>query len=110
MRLDEESEDFLRIRSLYLPEIVIAYNTVLCTAGHMISRDELLTSMDLASIVANERFGLTEAFVEAGRMKELVRSFAETSKVMLKLNESGKARKDKRSRQGRTLAIWEING
>ena len=76
----------------------------------MISRDELLTSMDLSTIIANERSGLTEAFVEAGRMRELVRGFAESSKIMLKLNEAGKPRKEKKAALGRTLAIWEISG
>lgn len=100
----------MRIRTMYLPDIILAYNSVLCTAGHMISRDELLTSMDLATVIADEQSGLGESFVKAGRVKELVRSFAETSKIMLKLNEMGKVRKEKKQDMGRGLAIWEING
>lgn len=107
---EEEAADLVQIRTLYLPEIILAYNTMLCTAGHVISRDELLTSMDLATIVASERSGLAEAFVKSGRMSELVKAFAETSKIMLKLNETGKARKEKKGLGGRSLAIWEING
>jgi nuclear pore complex protein Nup107 len=107
---EEESSDLLDIRTMYLPEVIIAYNTVLCTAGHMISRDELLSSMDLSTVVARQDSGLTETFVRSRRVKELVKSFAETSKIMLKLNEAGKARKEKKGGHGRTLAIWEING
>ena len=107
---EDEASDFNTIRTLYIPEILLAYNTVLCTAGHMISREELLTSMDLSTVIANDSTGLAKTFVEARRMKELVRSFAETSKIMLKLNETGKPRKEKKKGMGRSLAIWEISG
>lgn len=107
---DAEAADLATIRTLYLPEIVLAYNTVLCAAAHMISRDELLTSMDLSTLLADDRLGLGAAFVRAGRVRELVKSFAQVSKVMLKLGEVGKARKEKKSRAGRSLALWEIGG
>lgn len=110
MLAEEEAADLARIRTLYLPEIILAYNTVLCSAGHLISRDELLTAMDLSTIIANEQSGLGEAFVQAGRVRELVTALAETSKVMLKLNEQGKARKERKSLMGRSLGLWEING
>lgn len=76
----------------------------------MISRDELLTSMELSTVIANDASGLAKTFVETKRMKELVRSFAETSKIMLKLNEHGRARKEKKKGMGRSLAMWEISG
>lgn len=66
--------------------------------------------MDLATIVADEQRGLTDVFVKAGRVREMLDSFAETGKIMLKLNETGKAKKEKRGGMGKTLAIWEING
>lgn len=74
----------------------------------MLSRDALLDAMDLSTVVADEKRGLSQAFVNAGRMKELVTCLAETSKIMLKLGESGK--KSKRERAGRSLGIWEIHG
>lgn len=107
---ETEAADFALIRKVYLTEVLLAYNTMLCTAGHMISRDELLTSMDLSVVIADESTGFYKAFVEAGRMKELVRSFAETSKIMLKLNENGKPRKERKKDMGRSVAIWEISG
>lgn len=66
--------------------------------------------MELSTIIANEASGLSEAFVVAGRVKELVKSFAETSKIMLKLSEMGKTWKEKKGGVGRSLAIWEISG
>lgn len=110
IRTDAEADDFLQIRNAFLPSIILAYNSILCTAGHMISRDELLTAMELSAIIADDKTGLAKTFVDTKRMKELVRSFAETSKIMLKLNEIGRARKEKKKAMGRSLAIWEING
>ncbi|KAF2152882.1 hypothetical protein K461DRAFT_277642 [Myriangium duriaei CBS 260.36] len=108
---DEEAARNAAIRAKYLPEIVIAYLTVLSTAGHIVSRDELLTAMDISTIVANhERSALRQAFVDAGRMTELVTMFAEVSKVMLKLNEIGVPKRNKKERGGRALGIWEIYG
>ncbi|GAM87695.1 hypothetical protein ANO11243_057220 [Dothideomycetidae sp. 11243] len=108
---DEEAAMHASIRSKYLPEIVLSYLTVLSSAGHLISRDELLTAMDLSTVIANnERCGLRQAFAEAGRMTELVTMFAEISKVMLKLNEIGGHKRSKKERGGRGLGIWEIHG
>ncbi|GAB7350888.1 hypothetical protein MBLNU459_g1404t1 [Dothideomycetes sp. NU459] len=107
---EDEAQDLAQIRSRFLPEIVIAYNAVLCAGGHMISRDSLMRSMELANMVADEKNGLAEAFVEAGRMRELVTAFARSSEIMLKLNEVGKARKEKKSKTGSNLAVWEIGG
>lgn len=79
----------------------------------MVSRDELLTAMDLSTVIANNtKAGLSKAFQDAGRMKELVTMFAETSKVMLKLNETGKPRREKNrgKMRGRDLGVWEIYG
>lgn len=106
----EEKEDLDSIRTTYLPEIILAYNTVLCTAGHMITRDELLRAMDLAPLVADDKSLLNKAFNNAGRITELLQGLAQTSVIMLKLNETGKPRKEKRGRQGRNLDIWQMTG
>ena len=117
---ESEAADLKQIRTAYLPEIVLAYNTVLHAAGNLITRDCLLESMELANVIAKddgtvgsdgvsmEVNGLEECFTQAGRMRELVRSFAWTSRVMLILKAEGKPWKGKRDRQGRDLGIWEI--
>ena len=70
MKADDEAADLIKIRNWYLPEIVLAYNAVLCAAAHMISRDHLLRSMELANDVANDKTGLAECFMESGRMPQ----------------------------------------
>lgn len=107
---DSQAKMFASIRQTYVTEAIIAYNVVLHAAGCMISRDALLTSMDLATVVATETTGLTETFVEAQRMKELVSSFAQASKRILVLKNTGKQWKPKYDRrQGRDTGIWDIS-
>ena len=48
--------------------------------------------------------------MQAGRMKEVVTSFARASETTLKLNEIGKARREKKHKTGGNLAVWEIGG
>lgn len=103
----EEITDLEKIRVDYIPEVVIAYNTVLHTAGSLISRQNLIASMDLSIKVANENSGLAEVFVKAKRMRELVTSFAMTSKAMLVLKDAGREWKPKRDREGKDLGMWE---
>ncbi|EME88274.1 uncharacterized protein MYCFIDRAFT_55271 [Pseudocercospora fijiensis CIRAD86] len=106
----DEKADCAQIRQWYVPELVIAYNTVLHSAGYLISRDNLIDSMDLSVTVADEKNLLSEVCVQAGRMRELVASFASTSKAMLVLKAEGKkwtSRKMK-GREGKDLGIWEI--
>lgn len=106
---EEEAADLLQIRNTYLPEVIIAYNTALYTAGPTISRESYIESMDLSVAVASESSGLTECFVQAGRMRELVSSFAQTSKMMLIMKASGGPRKTaKKEKAGKELGIWEI--
>ena len=76
------------IRRWYLPEIVLAYHGVLYFAGHAISRSWLVECMSLAQVVATNST-LTDAFVESGRMRELVTAFALSSQAMLHAHEHG---------------------
>ncbi|KXT02713.1 hypothetical protein AC578_5450 [Pseudocercospora eumusae] len=106
----DEKADCTQIRQWYVPELVIAYNTVLHSAGYLISRDNLIDSMDLSVTIADDKNRLSEVCVQAGRMRELVASFASTSKAMLILKAEGKkwtSRKMK-GREGKDLGIWEI--
>lgn len=105
---DEEASDLEKIRTAYIPEIVLAYNTVLHSAGSLISRDNLIESMDLSTTIARDGSYIAECFVRAKRMRELVTSFAETSKAMLILKEAGRPWRSKKDKEGKDLGLWEI--
>lgn len=107
-KADDEATDLAKIRNWYLPEVVLAYNTVLCAGAHMISRDHLLRSMELANDVANDKTGLAECFMESQRMRELVIAFAQSSETMLKLNEMNQGKRERKNKAGKNLDIWEI--
>ncbi|CAM1507317.1 Fc.00g069580.m01.CDS01 [Cosmosporella sp. VM-42] len=79
----EEGDDELRaLRQAYLPETVLAYVSALHFAGTGLSRDNLLEAMELAAVIAERNSDLSESFVKAGRMKELVEVFAACSKAL----------------------------
>lgn len=103
----QELSDFDSIRESFIPEILIAYNTVLHSAGAAISRENLIQSMDLSVSIAN-MVDIVECFQKAGRMRELVKSFAETSRKMLILKAEGKPWRPRKDREGRDLGLWEI--
>lgn len=114
---EDEAQDLAQIRLKYLPEIFIAYVVVLHAAGGLVSREALLDAMDLSTVIANgnvdndaeESNGLAECFVKAGRMRELMEVFAETSKTMLILKASGRPwKQNRKDRIGRDLGIWEL--
>jgi nuclear pore complex protein Nup107 len=112
--LDEEDKDnsramFAGVRDLYLPEALIAYNTVLHSAGYLITRESLLKSMDLSVAIAQEENSLTGPLIRAGRMRELVKSFALSARAMLVLKGLGhKPWRTRRDREGKDPGIWEI--
>jgi nuclear pore complex protein Nup107 len=100
---------FAAVRDLYLPEALIAYNTVLHSAGYLITRESLLKSMDLSVAIAQEENSLTGPLVRAGRMRELVKSFALSARAMLVLKGLGhKPWRTRRDREGKDPGIWEI--
>ena len=106
---DDEKADLHLIRTAFIPEVVIAYNTVLHSAGSIITRNTLLESMDLSVIVAKDENRISECFVEAKRMRELVTSFAHTSKTMLLLKNHGRPWTARtKDREGKDLGMWEI--
>jgi Nuclear pore protein 84 / 107 len=61
---------------------------VLNFAGHFVSRESLLDCLNLA-ISVGESEELTNVFVEAGRMRELVDGLAISSRAILTANEKG---------------------
>ncbi|KAK8191411.1 107-domain-containing protein [Phyllosticta capitalensis] len=111
-RSDEEELELVRISRAYLPEVILAYNSVLHSAAHMVGRDNITRCMDLATaIAAPNNEALANHFVQTGRMRELVEAFAQSSLAMIRLTEqSGKETSKKRSRDGQTMRLWEVNG
>jgi len=106
---NNEKTVFASLRDQYLPEALIAYNTVLHSAGYLITRESLLKSMDLSVAIAKEDNSLTGPLVRAGRMRELVKSFALSARAMLVLKGLGhKPWRTRRDREGKDPGIWEI--
>ena len=77
MRPNDESEERILniIRNHYVPECILGYNSALYFAGHALTRKYLVECMNLAQEVAQNSM-LTDAFIAAGRMRELVNAFA----------------------------------
>lgn len=128
---------FCEIRVMYLPEMVIAYQSALHSAGYLQSRIHFLQCLDLAKDVAKNdsliecvkqdlsrslaptsgmkgdkvqsvREGWGDDGKGNGRLKELVHGFASVSKAILILNEKGTNKGKLRGRNGETLAIWDV--
>jgi hypothetical protein len=94
------------IRNHYLPECILAFDSVLYYAGHALSRKYLVECMNLAQLVASSST-LTKAFVESKRMQELVTAFAVDSKALLHANEIDGGKKAKKDSG---IDIWQIKG
>lgn len=94
------------IRNHYLPECILAFDSVLYYAGHALSRKYLVECMNLAQLVASSST-LTKAFIESKRMHELVTAFAVDSKALLHANEIDGGKKAKKDSG---IDIWQIKG
>ena len=103
---DAEAVVLERIRNHYLPDCILAYNSVLFFAGHAISRSWLVQCMELAQKVAQSQ-NLTRAFVASGRMRELVHAFAVDSQALLQANEQGHNR-GKPTKKEKGIDIWQV--
>ncbi|OAA79556.1 Nuclear pore protein 84/107 [Akanthomyces lecanii RCEF 1005] len=75
-------EELSKIRREYLPETILAYVSALHFAGTGLSRDNLLESMELATVVAERSSDLTSVFSTTKRMTELVEALAACSKAL----------------------------
>lgn len=93
------------LRNHYVPDCILGYNAVFYYAGHALSRANLVQTMELAQVVAQNPT-LTNAFVESGRIKELVRAFALDSQALLLANEQGKGKKSKTEKGNSD--IWSV--
>lgn len=106
---DSEAAEFEGFRRACLPEIVLAYNAVLNFSSHYLRRDLLLKSMDLAANIAAQGSDVAACFVEAGRMPELVDSFAWSGKNMIRADDSrARSGKTKKRKDGETLDLWTV--
>ncbi|KAK5634731.1 hypothetical protein RRF57_010444 [Xylaria bambusicola] len=106
-----EDEDFQYLRDAYLPETIIGYVSVLHFAGTSLSRDNLLESMELASIIARKDSDVAAVLLKAGRMREIVEGFANCSKALaISSNEKkGPGGSSKKLREmGWTREIWSV--
>jgi nuclear pore complex protein Nup107 len=104
------------VKCAYIPEIVLAYLSVLQTAAFFLQRDSAVSSavkaMEIANLVADEHNEwLQKVFLKTGRMSHLVDALAMVSKAMLRLNEHDpkKSATKKRGNKGETLRIWDLN-
>lgn len=106
---DEEAAEFEQIRIACLPEVVLAYNTILNYGGFVISREFLLKSMDLAAMVTAEASNLASCFMSAGRMPELVNSLALSGRNMIQADEKGsRVGKSRKKLDGEALDLWNV--
>lgn len=106
---EKEAAALEEIRTRYLPEAVIAYETVLHCSGHMVTRLNLLKAMELSCVVAKEDGALKEPLVRSGRVGELVTCFAKTSKaILMQKGEHRRAWPVPNDRIGREPGIWEL--
>ncbi|KAI9804280.1 MAG: Nucleoporin nup84 [Piccolia ochrophora] len=106
-----EFQSLTSIRNTYLPEVLLAYNSVLYSAGHALHRDILLQSMHLSTLIAATDSDLLEPFIATGRLQELVTQFAASSReILLGVEEKKGAKRGgrKRGELGETLAIWNV--
>ena len=89
-----------------MPEVVLAYAEVLNVSARYVTRDNLLKSMDLAAMIAAEST-IANCFVAAGRMTELVTTFAYASRGVIKADEKPtKAAKSRKKMDGKSMDIW----
>ena len=100
---DAEANEFKEIRLACLPEIILAYNSILNFSSHFAGREILKTSMDLAALIAEEDSDLAVCLAQAGRMPELMDSFAVVAKSMIVAEAKRPGEKNK---DGKTLGLW----
>lgn len=107
-----EEPEFKLLREAYLPEIILAYDSILHFSGFALSRDNFLECMELSTMIAAEDSDLVEIFMKKGRMRELVAAFADNSRALLQAKTPGKSRSVTTSKTLRTLGwtreLWDI--
>jgi hypothetical protein len=99
VNIEKDISDYRRIRQIYLPDIILAYNGALTLASSFLGSTTLLKSLDLANIIASDTAPeLAQAFVDGERMDDLVSSLALSSREMLRFNQ-GVVKEERRVRK-----------
>jgi hypothetical protein len=124
---EEDAQFYTAIRRLYLPPIILAYNSARTFAATYLGPETLLPCLELATTLASdENSELADDFEATGLMKGFIKAMAHTSKILIRLNQErevaareegkvapGKKRrrnlKEKRSRfwMGETVDVWD---
>ncbi|EDO04368.1 hypothetical protein SS1G_06851 [Sclerotinia sclerotiorum 1980 UF-70] len=109
----QEQPEFAKIRETYLPETILAWIATLQMAGAVLTRDYLMTSMELSTIMADENSDLLELFSKTGRMPELVNALASASKELLLVSSRSKRsttskNSKKMKEKGWTTDLWNV--
>lgn len=104
---ENEAVEFEALRNACLPEMMLAYTSVVEVSARYVSRELLLHSMDLAAMIAGDESDIGSCFVNTGRMAELVTAFAFASQSIIRADEApGGKGKSKRKLDGKSLEIW----
>ncbi|KAK6593880.1 Nucleoporin NUP84 [Botrytis cinerea] len=109
----QDQPEFAKLRETYLPETILAWIATLQMAGPMLTREYLMVSMDLATIIAAEDSDLLELFSKTGRMPELVNALASSSKELLVMSSKSKRsttskNSKKMKERGWTTDLWNV--
>lgn len=105
--LTEQTWDLLKA---YIPDMILAYLSVLQSASWFLNKDPAIKAMEVAVAIADKsNEWVQRCLLETGRMSEVLECLANVSKCMLKLTEGGKEKGNKkRGGKGETLRIWDL--
>ncbi|KAF1838081.1 hypothetical protein BDW02DRAFT_542535 [Decorospora gaudefroyi] len=93
----------------YIPDIILAYLSVLQSASWFLNKEPAVKAMDVAVLIADESNAwVQKLLLQTGRMSEVVDCLAAVSRVMLKLGAGGKEGARKRGGKGETLRLWDL--
>ena len=85
----------------------MAYISVMNVAGHVLTRDNLLDSLDLYTVIAAEDSDIISCFTESQQTRKLVDAAAYTSRAVLRAQDQ-RPKTKKRAANGSSLNIWNV--
>lgn len=104
-------EEFQLLREAYLPQVILAYISIMRFAGGALSRKYLMECMELSALLAEEGSDLLDLFVKTGQMQDLMNKLAGASKDLLILSStrpSTASRGKKMRMKGWTHELWSV--
>lgn len=127
MEDEDDVQFYTAIRRLYLPPIILAYNSARTFAATYLGPETILPSLQLATALASdENSELADDFEATGLMKGFIKAMAHSSKILIRINQEKemqsreeyksastatkkRRRKEKKSRfwLGETTDIWD---